>query len=57
MRKMKKCPSLRRNMILTFMIVSLVFCSACGNSGGNSSDAEKNTMDVTVNAKGQEVQS
>ncbi|MBR5047065.1 MAG: substrate-binding domain-containing protein, partial [Eubacterium sp.] len=40
---------------MTFLIVSLILCSACGTSGGNSTDAEKNTMDVTVNAKGQEV--
>ena len=45
-----------KSILLVLMILSLALCSACGTSeGGGTSDSEKNTMDVTVSAKGQEV--
>ena len=56
MNKGKRNHMIGRSVLLVLMILSLALCSACGTSeGGNSSDSEKNTMDVTVSAKGQEV--
>ena len=56
MKNRKRNHVIGRSVLLALMILSLALCSACGTSkGGNTSDSEKNTMDVTVSAKGQEI--
>lgn len=56
MKKEKGFHFLSRNLTVAFLIISLALCTACGASGGgNSSDPEKNTMDVSVTEKGEEV--
>ncbi len=56
MKNRRRAHVIGRRVLPALMILSLALCSACGTAtGGNDSESEKNTMDMTVSAKGQEV--